>query len=290
MNNALNYSNSIVQRLHCTNEDKQKTLSCLRNTAFKDLLKAYDNRYTKPIIDNYFFPLYPPLAIQNGTYNNVSLIMGNNDYEQPICHQHPFMNFKEAIALLSQSIEQKWLQIIVDYYHLNNCSSERNANITRCCNIVRLILMDKIYDCDIRRIFNAFYRTYDREDEKKKLFSYHLNCYPRCPLVTDEGICRHSSELPFVFGTVSDADSHREIHCKWKNQSRIFSNGIISHWINIATTGIPLNQWPIYDPSMPQYFYFTPDHNFSPVTWNRNCSFFNEMETKGVLETFGNHT
>ncbi|CAF3942497.1 unnamed protein product [Adineta steineri] len=290
MNNALNYSNSIVQRLHCTNDDKQKTLSCLRNTSFKDLLKAYDNRYTKPIIDNYFFPLYPPLAIQNGTYNNVSLIMGNNEYEQPICHQHPFMNFKEAIVLLSQSIEQKWIQIIVDYYHLNNCSSERSANITRCCNIVRLILMDKIYDCDIRRIFNAFYRTYDRQDEKKKLFSYHLNCYPRCPLVTDEGICRHSSELPFVFGTVSDADSHREIHCKWNNQSRIFSNGIISHWINIATTGIPLSQWPIYDPSMPQYFYFTPDHNFSSVTWNRNCSFFDEMETKGVLETFGNNT
>jgi len=290
MSNALNYSNSVVQRLHCINDDKQKVLSCLRNSSFKDLLKAYGDRYTSPIIDNYFFPLYPPLSITKGTYNNISLIMGSNDYEQPICFHHPHMNFNEAIALLTQSIEYKWISVIVDYYHLNNCSSERNANITRCCNIVRLILLDKIFDCDIRRIFNAFYLKYDPQYEDKKLFSYHLNCYPRCPLVPYEGVCRHSSELPFVFGTVSDVDSHKHFHCTWNNQSRIFSNEIISYWMNIATTGIPMRQWPSYHPSIPRYFYLTPDQSFLPVTWNRNCTVFDEIEAEGVLETFGNNT
>jgi para-nitrobenzyl esterase len=285
--NALNYSNSVVDRLNCTNVDKQKALTCLRNSSIQDLFKAYPNRYTRPIIDNYFFPLYPPLAIKNGTYNNISLIMGHNDYEQPICFQYPNMNFNDAIGLLTQSIEPKWIPSAVEYYHLNNCSSDRGANNTRCCDIIRLILMDQIFDCDIRRLFNAFYFKYGPQYENNKLFSYHLNCYPQCPTVAYEGICRHSSELPYVFGTISDAESQQVFNCTWDNQSRIFSNEIISQWINIATTGIPLRPWPIYDPSVPKYFYMTPDHDFLPVTWNRNCSFFDEMEAEGVLEIFG---
>ena len=68
--------------------------------------------------------------------------------------------------------------------------------------------MDRTFDCDIRRIFNAFYSKYGPEYENNKLFSYHLNCYPQCPTgTTIEGICRHSSEVPFVFGTVSDPNS-----------------------------------------------------------------------------------
>jgi carboxylesterase type B len=208
--------------------------------------------------------------------------MGHNDYEQSICHEHPHMNFDDAVALLSQSIGQKWMSIIVDYYHLNTCSSERTANISRCCNIARMILMDMIFDCDIRRIFDAFYLKYGREYEHNKFFSYHLNCYPRCPPVTFEGICRHSSELPFVFGTVSDCDSHVRFPCTWDNESRSFSNKIISHWINIAVTGRPLSEWPNYDPSEPKHFHITPDQGFLPEIWNRNCSFFDEIESEGV--------
>ena len=53
--------------------------------------------------------------------------MGNSDYEQPICFQYLEMNSTDAIALLTQSVEQKWISIIVDYYHLKSCSSNRNA-------------------------------------------------------------------------------------------------------------------------------------------------------------------
>jgi carboxylesterase type B len=289
MSDALDYSNSVVQRLNCKNDDKQKVLLCIRNSSIQDLFQAYGSRYTRPIIDDYFFPLYPPLSIQNGTYNNISLIMGNNDYEQSICSQHPFMTFNEAVKLLTQSVDPKWLPSIIDYYHLTTCSLNLSANNSRCCNLVRLILMDKIFDCDIRRLFNAFYFKYGSQYENNKLFSYHLNCYPKCPLVLDEGICRHSSELPYVFGTVSDADSQKPVPCTWDKQSRQFSNEVISHWINIATTGRPLNSWPNYDPSTPEYFHMTPDQGFLPITWNRNCSIFDEIEKEGVVETFGNY-
>ena len=283
---VLTYSNIVVNRLACASNVQQTVLECIRSAAISDVLDAYGYQFPKPIIDNYFFPLYPPLAIQNGTYNNVTLIMGNNDYEQAICYQHPDMNFNDSVSLLIQSIDPKWIPLIADYYHLNNCSSDRNANISRCCNIVRLILMDKIFDCDIRRIFNAFYLKYGPVYAQNKLFSYHLNCYPECPVVQSEGICGHSSELPFVFGTISDAGSQQPVNCTWDNQTRVFSDSIISHWTNAATTGRPGSQWPSYDPSTPMYFHITPDQGFSPETWRRNCSFFDGMEAEEVREKF----
>ncbi len=39
MSNALNYSNSVVQRLNCSNDDKQKLLACMRNSSIEDLFK-----------------------------------------------------------------------------------------------------------------------------------------------------------------------------------------------------------------------------------------------------------
>ncbi len=286
---ALNFSNSAVQRLNCTNEDKQKLLACIRNASVEDVFQAYDSLHTRPIIDNYLFPFYPPLAIKKGIYNNISLIMGNNDYEQPICFQHPDMNYTDALTLISQSIAEKWIPSVIDYYHLNNCSADRNANNSRCCNIAHLILMDKIFDCDIRRIFNAFYAKYGPQFENDKLFSYHINCYPDCSVVPNKGICQHGSEQQYVFATESDYGSTKVTNRTWDKQMRAFSNGIISHWINIAITGRPLSEWPNYDPSAPKYFHITPDQGFLPETWDRNCSFFDEMEAEGVREKFKNN-
>jgi hypothetical protein len=64
------------------------------------------------------------------------------------------------------------------------------------------------------------------------------------------------------------------------------SNGIISYWINIGRRGRALNLWTNSDPSTPKYFHLTPDQGFLSETWNRNCSFFDEMEEEGVRQTF----
>ena len=182
MNDALQYSIGVVQRLNCTNEEQEKVLLCIRNSSIEEIFGAYGSRYTRPIIDDYFFPMYPPLAIVNGTYNNISLIMGHNDYEQPICSEDPSMNLTEAIEVIIKSVGSKWISSVVEYYNLKNCSSSVDANKSRCCDIVRLILLDKTFDCDIRRILNAFYSKSGPELETNKLYSYHLNCYPGCPV------------------------------------------------------------------------------------------------------------
>ena len=286
MADALNCSTSVVQRLNCTNQDKGRVLSCMRNASINDLFKIYADRYTKPIIDLHFFPMYPPAAIQNGQYNNISLIMGNNDYDLTLCLDHPDMNYTDALTLISQSIEAKWVPAVVDYYRLKNCSADRQANTSRCCSIVHIMATDKLFDCDIRRIFDAFYSRYGPQQEENQLFSYHLNCYPQCPTVPEQGICRHSAELPFVFGTISDFHSEGLFNCTWDPTSRLFSNRIIEQWISIATTGRPLSSWPAYNPSSPKHFHITPDRGFLAEIWNRNCSFFNAMEAEGAKEKF----
>ena len=283
---ALNFSNSLVERLNCTDLDKTKVISCMRNTSITNLFEVYGNRYTKPIIDDFFFPSYPPLAIEQGKYNNISLIMGNNDYDIAMCLDYPDMNYTQAVELISQSVDKKWIPSIIDYYQLKNCSADRRANNSRCCSILLKIATEKLFDCDIRRIFDQFYSKYGPAYEKDKLFSYHLDCYPQCPPVPEQGICRHSAELPFVFGTVSDFHAEQPFNCTWDASARKFSNQIIAHWINIAVTGRPLMDWPSYNPLLPNRFHITPDRGFVAETWQRNCSFFNEMEIEGHRNAF----
>jgi len=287
VSDAMTYSYKVVQRLNCTDDDKQKVLQCLRNSSIENILNAYEGRYTRPIIDNHFFPLYPPLAIQSGNYNNISLIMGNNDYEQQICSKQPDMNSTVAMSTLISLVGSQWSLVAADYYHLNNCSSDRNSNKTRCCEILRMITMDKIFDCDIQRILNSFYSKSSPQFLSDRLFSYHLNCYPTCPPVPNKDTCEHTSELPFVFGTVSDVNSKGPINCTWDDQTRTFSNRIIAHWINAASTGKPLPSWPNYNPMTPKFLQITPGQDFYSVPWNRNCSFFDQIEADGVRQTFG---
>jgi hypothetical protein len=70
MSNALQAFNHIVAQMNCTHGNNQMILACLRNCSVDDLMTAYGSRQIQPIIENYyFFPFYPPLAIQNGKYN-----------------------------------------------------------------------------------------------------------------------------------------------------------------------------------------------------------------------------
>ncbi len=82
--------------------------------------------------------------------------MGHNDFEQSVCLKHPHMNFNQSLALISQFVRDKWLPFLVDYYHMNSCSTDETANNSRCCFIAHMILMDQVFECDIRRIFDAF--------------------------------------------------------------------------------------------------------------------------------------
>ncbi|CAF2523400.1 unnamed protein product [Rotaria sp. Silwood2] len=282
VSDAIGVSNTVVQQMNCTSESNSLVLSCLRNSSIQNLINAYGNRQTKPIIDGYFFPFYPPLAIQNGKYNpNITMIMGNNEYEHLICFENPDMNSTDAISMINQVIGPKWSPLVINYYQLNSCSSNRNAT-NRCCNVIRLLLMDKFFDCSVLRIYKNLYMKYQQQQQSQKLFWYHLDCNPGiCPQLSVEegaGICAHTQEIPYVFGTISTYSSMNSYNCTWDNQTRKFSNEIISHWINTARTGEPLQSWSMYFPTAEKYFQITPYYESSAQPWNRNCSVFDQIE------------
>ncbi|CAF4308295.1 unnamed protein product, partial [Rotaria sp. Silwood2] len=56
------------------------------------------------------------------------------------------------------------------------------------------------------------------------------------------GIYFHTAEIAYVFESISSYISMNLQNCTWDNQSQTFSNQIISHWINTATTEKPLEQ------------------------------------------------
>ncbi|CAF1364044.1 unnamed protein product [Adineta ricciae] len=271
ISDALKESSKIVQQMNCTNIKNRDTLTCLRNSSISDLIAAYSIRQAKPIIDGYFFPFYPPLAIARGKYNqNINMIIGRNEYETTTCSSDPDMNSTSAIAVITQSVGQKWTDAFVNSSRMNTCSSNRNASNRT------------------RRIYNNLYRTY----EQRNLFWYQLDCNPGiCPPKTTEegkGLCIHTAELPYVFGTMSEMYSTNLHNCTWDNESKVYSNRIILHWINMATVGEPLKTWPNYSPELPKYFRITPYHDFSAALSTRDCFLIDQFEQENILLMFGN--
>ncbi|CAF4563430.1 unnamed protein product [Rotaria socialis] len=243
VSDAIQISNKIVQNMNCTRENNVLILACLRNSSIKYLIAAFGRRLAKPIIDGYFFPYHPLLAIKNGLYNpNITMIIGNNEQEPLMCLENPDMNSTEAISVLSQTMPIQWLPLTVNNYQLHSCSSNRNAR-NRCCDVARLLIIDQLFDCNVQRIYNNLYMKYQ---QSHKLYWYHLDCnpgiYPELSVEEDAGVCSHVDEIPFVFGIVSSYNSMNTHNCTWDSQTRSFSNQIIftldqygSKWRTVTT-------------------------------------------------------
>ena len=196
------------------------------------------------------------------------------------------MNSTFAIVLATEGVGQKWAHMFVDDSQVKTCSANRNAT-NRCCEMARLFFTDLVLACSARRIYNNLYLKY----EQQKLFWYHLDCnHEICPPKSSEdgrGLCLHTAELPYVFGTVSDMYSTNIHNCTWDNETKTFSNQIISYWINMATVGEPLKEWPNYNPLSLKYFHITPYHDFSPMSSDRNCSLIDQFEHERIMIMFG---
>ncbi|CAF3052769.1 unnamed protein product [Rotaria sp. Silwood2] len=267
ISSALQISNKIVEQLNCTNPKSELILQCLRNTSINDLIMIYGDGRLQSVIDGYFFSYYPLLAIQHGKYNrNINMIIGTNKYELPVCLVFPDMDSEFAILNLTEILGQNRVSTVINYYQLNNCSSNIN-DTNRCCDKTNLIL-DTLFGCSIR------------------------HCNPGiCPKLSKEegaGVCFHTAELPLVFGTESYYSSMNPINCTWDDQTRIYSNKIISYWINMAKKGEPSKQWQKYDSSTSKYLQFTPYHEFSMKSWDHDCSIFDQIEQDDLYEMFGN--
>lgn len=262
-----------------------RTSECLRKKSTQDLLEVYAQASNPgtTIIDGYLIPYYPTIAIEKDIYlNNVRVTIGHNLPDLfPICATTPQMNSIEAINLIRENIIESGIPMerfnnVLNFYEVSSCSSNGT-----CCQLVTDLLNDFAMLCNARRLLNALYNKKNRN-----LFWYRFDCYPTCPTERLSGVCRHTSEIAYIFGTVSNYGSKTEPNCTWNQTTKHFSNKVIQHWTHMALTGQPLSSWSRYTPNNAQYYHITPYESFSTKSWMGNCHIADDIHQKQIQLLF----
>lgn len=259
-----------------------RTVDCLRKSNVSKLLEAYsdagsDAIYT--VIDGYFIPYYPSVAIVKGTYlNNVGVTIGHNLPDLYLaCTTDPKMDSRAAVNYVKENylevgIPAARLDDVLNNYRVQSCSPNG-----QCCQLVTDLLNDFTMLCNARRLLNGLSAKNNRN-----LYWYRFDCAPTCPTERFPGVCRHTSEIAYVFGTVSNYGSRAEPNCTWSKESRTFSTTVIEHWAKMAATGRPLPSWKSYSKEKPNYYHITPYESFATRAWNGDCKIADEIEQKQV--------
>ena len=265
-----------------------QTVDCLRKSNVSNLLRAFNEEPTagNVVIDGYFIADYPSIAIEKGTYlSNVGLTIGHNLPDMfPACATEPPMNSQAAVKYVQDNLgianlsSERFNEILMNY-RVSTCSSSGS-----CCQSATDLLLDFTLLCNARRLLNGLYTKNNRN-----LFWYRLECNPQCPTDRSPGVCRHTAEIAFVFGTASNYGSSADAkNCTWDQASRTFSRNIIEDWSRMAATGQPTLSWKPYSPSNSNYYHITPYERFSTRSWTGNCQLADEIERKTVALQFRN--
>ena len=162
---------------------------------------------------------------------------------------------------------------------MSSCACSSNGG---CCQLASDLLLDFAMLCNARRLLNDLHARGNHN-----LYWYRFSCNPTCPTERMPGVCRHSADIAYVFGTVSNYASRTTPNCTWNQESRTFSRNVIDHWINMAATGRPLASWKPYSPNDPNYFDIAPDRAFATRSWLGDCKLPDEINAKGVQLNFG---
>ena len=263
------------------------TVECLRKSNVSNLIRAFNEEPTagSTVVDNFFMPYYPSIAIEKGTYvNNVGLTIGHNLPDMfPTCATEPPMDSQAATKYVQDniamtSILNEKFDSVLTRYQVKSCASSQS-----CCQAATDLLLDFTFLCNARRLLNGLYARNNRN-----LYWYRLDCNPTCPTDRSPGVCRHTAEIAFVFGTMSNFASKAEANCSWTPESRTFSTNVIDHWMRIAATGKPPSSWNPFSPNNPNYYHITPYESFSSQSWAGDCRLADEIEQREVDLLFRN--
>lgn len=280
-----------------TNSSSSSFLSCLRAANASVLVEAFTNASWSGIsvIEGLVLPLYPSIALSQGKFMNVSVIQGNNLPDNwPACPFLPTMNSTVAVFYALSNLPLWGLDpvnapTVVAAYNLTNCSADPSSPL-RCCQLLTDMFLDFMMVCNARRVFKGAYSVLNQ----RKLYWYRFNCDPNCP--PGPGICQHTSEIAYVFGTESSytADYPDGIGCSWNSTVRAFSTQVVNNWVALSTTGTPFDdQWISYTPpgsSLSSYYQLTPYQPFQSYSFmdDSKCDMFDTFEAENIAQMFPN--
>ena len=281
-------------------------LACLRSLPAAQLQRSAGLAQLGVVVGRDVVPLYPPRALERLGAVNPSLRTMTAGWNDPdnfnLCASAAgrAAGPTEAAAYLGQRI-QLWTQAspgqvaeVLAAYNVSGCTAGTGAGA--CCTLADSVLIDAAMRCPAYRILSRY-----AKQRPGQQYWYHLSCCPTCPAPASgfECVCQHTSELQYVFGTVSNYESRSvEPSCDVEPSFRPFSDAIIRTWVGIAANGShngPSAAWPPFDNGSPLLHLderagAAGGPAFVPDTWDgaaHHCDLWERIDNTVATAKFG---
>jgi carboxylesterase type B len=140
------------------------------------------------------------------------------------------------------------------------------------------MMQDYMMQCNARRTLSALY-----EHGRRNVYWFDIDCMPTCPdMGSANGVCQHTSEIAYVFGTVSSYQSSSEPNCDWTEGDNALSDLLIRDWVSFASSGKP-SLAPFNPENAFQSLYFETEDRAEVVLGERSkdrCELWNRIEAE----------
>jgi len=211
----------VQQYLNCSGSVAQ-VASCLRSITTTNLLSAFNNLNFKPmaVVDGMVITQHPFISISNKQVNQVPLLSGN------VLNEGTIFVRKLARPLSVAAYEQELIKLFAVVNPL--VLEQYPCNSTDCWPVIADVVGDFYLVCPTEQLANALASPTTTTN-----WAYVFTHTPAwsVPIIPGYGAF-HSSEIPFVFSTLSMAYSATPAETTLSHQ-------MTGYWTNFAISGNP---------------------------------------------------
>ena len=259
------YADTFSGHLGCKSSD----LECLRSKSADDIVTAADNTFRipdpfhlnftialtfEPTIDGKFVPDQPIILLQQGKFQKMPIMLGNNLNEGIMfiyeIFTKPLDSVGYAAAILAFFGLQNERNILNMYPVPVDLFDDTRMQLSN-------VITDYGFTCSVRYMAELFYKFNSGTGNQLYWYNFqHVISFSQAwgPNFTfcDDYVC-HGSELPFVFHSAKSGGF------SFTPQERVLSEQMVLYWTSFAnggtanpnSSGRTSVQWPAYSPEAP---------------------------------------
>ena len=311
-------SRAVAAHANCTQPVAADVLACLRARTAEEVQASAAMAQLAVVVGTEQVPRYPARSLAAGTGVSAALQTVTAGWNTPdnfnLCASAAgrAAGPAQAAAYLAQNIPL-WtgagpadVAAVLAAYNASGCAPEADGMGGRhggdssgsappaCCALADTILLDATMRCPVDRSLGAYAKH--RPDTAQ--FMYTLGCCPTCPAPGrgEECVCQHTSELAYVFGTVSDYESGASpapaLNCTPEATFTPFSDALIDTWVGIAANGSHGPSWPEFGGGAMVFLdeQAQGGPSFTPQAWDaaaHHCELWQSIDDAAATAKFG---
>ena len=298
---------NLAEGLNCSQQNGADVVECLQAYSAVAIQSSVGETQLGTVVGAEMLPIYPSRMLKYESKINPSLLSVTAGWNEPdnfdVCASSGGRQSgpEQAITYLT-----KWVPLwtgadatataaVIAAYNLSNCVPEGHGGSGSgpiCCELVDLALRDAAMTCPAHRGLSAYSRI-----SPHRPFWYQLVCCPTCPIPTGPNqhcVCQHTSELAYIFGTVSDyQSSSAPLTCVAEPSFAPFSDRLIGAWVGIATNnshsagGV---EWPSFGSGSALFYLTEGTPQESATAWDaeaHHCDLWQSIDELVATDRFG---